>query len=425
LVAPNRARCVKMVEIQSQVPLLVVVPELPWPPRRNGLSLRFAPIVEYLSARYVVDLIVLGDDPPFESTPSAFGRCRDIRYLSPDQATRSVGIRKLRTILAGLDPYGEPFGAIRHQDWSRAVEILIRQINRANYHVVLWVADYKVGLAIRRATPKPRFVFDFVDSWTLHSRRSRWRFGLLKIAGSYTTWKWMRIERRVRDAVDASIYISAVDSQAVKSTGPENVFVIPNGVYVDDAVLKEHDYDRSTSVIGFLGNMSYEPNIHAAHRLIEQVLPRVLLRHPDARVLIIGRNPAPSVQSLRSERVTLSGTVAEIWPFMAKVDAFVFPMASGAGLQNKILEAMYARIPVVTSSLSWESVRAAPGVEILVADTDDQMALRTTELLLDTAYRRAVGTSGGEFVRRAFGWPEALRRYELVLFGAEPSSPKR
>jgi len=331
------------------------------------------------------------------------------------------GIRKLRTILAGLDPNGEPFGAIRHQDWSRAVAFLIQRINRANYHVVLWAADYKVGLAIRRATPKPRFVFDLVDSWTLHSRRSRRRFGLLKIAGSYTTWKCMRIERRIRDAVDASIYISAADSQAVKSTRPENVFVVPNGVYVDDAVPKEHDYDRSTSIIGFLGNMSYEPNVHAAHRLVERVLPAVLLRHPDARVLIIGRNPAPSVQSLRSERVTISGTVAEIWSFMAKVDAFVFPMASGAGLQNKILEAMYAGIPVVTSSLSWESVRAAHGVEILVADTDDQIALRTTELLLDTAYRRAVGISGREFVKRSFGWPEALRQYELVLFAGRSS----
>jgi glycosyltransferase involved in cell wall biosynthesis len=167
--------------------------------------------------------------------------------------------------------------------------------------------------------------------------------------------------------------------------------------------------------------MSYEPNVHAAHRLVERVLPAVLLRHPDARVLIIGRNPAPSVQSLRSERVTISGTVAEIWSFMAKVDAFVFPMASGAGLQNKILEAMYAGIPVVTSSLSWESVRAAHGVEILVADTDDQIALRTTELLLDTAYRRAVGISGREFVKRSFGWPEALRQYELVLFAGRSS----
>lgn len=414
-----------MVAIQSQTPLLVVVCELPWPPRRNGLSLRFAPIVEYLSARHVVDLIVLGDDPPLESAAVAFGRCRDISYLSPDQKTMPMAIRKLRTTLAGLHPNGEPFGAIRHQDWSRAIESLIQRINSANYHVVLWAADYKVGLAIRRALPKPRLVFDFVDSWTLHSKRMRRRFGFLKMAASYTTWKWARTERRVRDAADASIYISAADSRAVKSTRPENVFVVPNGVYVDGAVPKEHDYERNASVIGFLGNMSYEPNVHAAHRLVERILPHVLLRSPDARVLIIGRDPTPSVQSLRSERVTVSGTVAEIWPFMAKVDVFVFPMASGAGLQNKILEAMYAGIPVVTSSLSWESVRAASGVEILVADTDSQIAHRTTELLSDTAYRRSVGISGREFVRRAFGWPEALRRYELVLFGTEPSSAER
>jgi glycosyltransferase involved in cell wall biosynthesis len=409
-----------MIQNPPRMRLLIVVSELPWPPRRNGISLRFAPVIEYLSSRHEVDLVMLGHDAPTEPTPPAFLRCSAVSYLSPDKKAISVGMRKLRTILTGLHPHGEPFGAIRHEDWSGAIRSLIEHIDRVDPAVILWAADYQVALAIHKSTPRPRFVFDLVDSRTLYSKRLQRRFGFLKLVNAYTTWKWSRIERHIIESVDATIYISHADSSTVMSAKHENVFVVPNGVYIEDALHEPHDYGRDTAVIGFLGNMSYPPNVDAVQRLVKRVLPLVLLRNPDVRVLIIGRDPAPSIESLRSERVTLTGSVPEIWSSLSRVDAFVFPMTSGAGLQNKILDAMHAGIPVVTSSLAWESIRATPDTEILVADTDEELALRTTRLLEDESLRRAIGSAGMEFVNRTFGWPVAFAKYEAALLGKPP-----
>ena len=37
---------------------------------------------------------------------------------------------------------------------------------------------------------------------------------------------------------------------------------------------------------------------------------------------------------------------------MTSANVFVFPMFEGSGLQNKILEAMFAGVPVVTTSIA-------------------------------------------------------------------------
>ena len=42
--------------------LLVVMPCPPWPPRRNGVTVRYVPLLRHLHRFYEVDVLVIGDE---------------------------------------------------------------------------------------------------------------------------------------------------------------------------------------------------------------------------------------------------------------------------------------------------------------------------------------------------------------------------
>ena len=122
------------------------------------------------------------------------------------------------------------------------------------------------------------------------------------------------------------------------------VHVVPNGIFHADAPPLARA-SAANKVIGFLGDMSYGPNISAALRLAERIFPRIRSRLGDATLLIIERDPVPSIRRLDGPAISVTGTVENIWPYVARANIFVFPMFEESGLQNKILEAMLCRGP--------------------------------------------------------------------------------
>jgi glycosyltransferase involved in cell wall biosynthesis len=84
---------------------------------------------------------------------------------------------------------------------------------------------------------------------------------------------------------------------------------------------------------------------------------------------IIGRNPSDKLLSYStSPTIHFTGAVENVWDYIRSADAFVFPMQSGAGLQNKVLEAMYAGKPVITSTIGNEGIGAKHGRELYIAN---------------------------------------------------------
>jgi glycosyltransferase involved in cell wall biosynthesis len=262
-----------------------------------------------------------------------------------------------------------------------------------------------------------RIIYDFVDSPTLHMRRGGWLKGLERLLRHHTEQKCARLELRIRRFAAACIYVSEPDAEAIGvAKAAPAPFVIPNGV-TEGPVVNEPSAPPTRPVIGFLGNMGYVPNINAALRLALNIMPPIRAAVPQAQLLVIGRDPAPAILQLAGPSVTVTGTVEDIWPHVREVRAFVFPMLSGAGLQNKILEAMFAGVPVVTTSLSAQSLGAAAGTEVLVADTDSDIARLAAEVVTDEALWRRLSLAGRAFVSQHHSWPALAARYESVILG--------
>ena len=99
----------------------------------------------------------------------------------------------------------------------------------------------------------------------------------------------------------------------------------------------------------FTGNMSYPPNVNAVEYIAKELMPLLIERKPDIKLLIAGATPANSVKALSSENILVSGWLDDIRDAYNDASVFLAPLQIGTGLQNKLLEAMCMEVPCITS----------------------------------------------------------------------------
>ncbi|HEX7026105.1 MAG TPA: glycosyltransferase family 4 protein, partial [Gammaproteobacteria bacterium] len=405
--------------------LLVIMPDVPYPPRENGFTIRYYPIIDYLSLRHDVDLVSITVRSGIEDEIE-YMRRRLNRLCIIDQSSKCVQSpwRKIFTRVRSWFPWSAPLEFV-HYEADEHISRIKAFAGNVGYDAVIWVtsshADY-----IRRLKPaikSKRWVIDFVDSPSLFS--SRKRGGILL---RYEKWHTLLWEAGLVRAADVPVYISPVDARTVPRalTGGKVPHVIPNGIYVDDYVEDRLDSVSPLS-IGFLGNMGYQPNIQAALKLYEQIYLPLRKKLPELELYIIGRSPAEEVKALGKEKfIHVTGTVANIWPYVNSVSIFVLPLDAGAGQQNKILEVMYAGRPVIASRISNGGIGAVHGQQILVCgENSAEWITSAYELLTEREKAERLGQAGRRFAIRQYVWPAICSEYESLFSDNRVASPQK
>jgi len=192
-----------------------------------------------------------------------------------------------------------------------------------------------------------------------------------KIYARITASRLGTMERRMLRSGFGHVVCSEREREQFMGMEPgARIAVIENGVD-PERFAGAHPGDRRQRVL-FVGTMNYSPNSEAAIRFARRAWPRIRERFPDLRFTIVGSNPGPSVLALRDEPgVEVTGTVPEVLPFYREAFAAVVPLRTGGGTRLKILEAMAAGVPVISTSLGAEGLAVSPGKDILIVDDDE------------------------------------------------------
>lgn len=206
--------------------------------------------------------------------------------------------------------------------------------------------------------------------------------------------------------------ISEQDLQSLNCNESTRVAILPNGVDT------EFYAPRSTPPvydITFTGNMSYPPNIDAARFLVEEIMPLVWERMPEAKVQIAGAKPSREVKALAGKRVAVTGWVDDIRDCYAKSRVFIAPMRIGTGLQNKLLEAMAMQIPAVTTPISFHPLGAKAGEHLLVGSDAPELAKNLVALLTDSTNSRALAERGRNWIIDHYSMHHSERKLQNLL----------
>ncbi|MDQ3071337.1 MAG: glycosyltransferase, partial [Acidobacteriota bacterium] len=91
-------------------------------------------------------------------------------------------------------------------------------------------------------------------------------------------------------------------------------------------------------------------------------------------------------------------------PWLWKAAVSIDPLRIGAGLQNKILEGMAARRPVVATTVANEGIGAADGQEIVLADAPARFADAIIGLFQDPARAARIAAGGHALVTTRWSW---------------------
>ena len=389
--------------------VLVVMPESPYPPRKNGIALRYYPLLLRLCERFDIDLaMTVDDDKAATNVGELEHKLQRVIPLRRINVQPSLSHR-IYAQLHRISPVGVPFG--HYYYGAQAMAAQFKSVLSEKYHAVVWVTQNHVLHECLPYLSKHRLIVDGIDSSSLHTVRS---LPLPDLMARLKIAKAKRWEAAIINRAKAAFFISPVDLAEVKSlTKRSDLELSPNGILIDDYTPEK--LALKSPSIGFLGNMSYRPNIDAVHRLV--VLYRDLKEKvPDLSLYIIGRDPDHSLLDYAKDPdITFTGTIDCIWPYVNAIDVFVMPMAMGAGQQNKLLEVMFAARPIVASSIANGGVLAVDGESVLIADDHETLKEKTLSLLLDSELRQRLGANGKKFVDEKYNWDRIAEHFAATI----------
>lgn len=129
--------------------------------------------------------------------------------------------------------------------------------------------------------------------------------------------------------------------------------VIENGVdfsYFDPGQTTPLRELSGRKCIVFVGMMDYYPNVDGVCWFASEVLPALHSAEPELRLYVVGRNPTQRVRALSGRNgVVVTGSVADVRPYLVAAKAVVVPLRMARGIQNKVLEALAMGKPVLAS----------------------------------------------------------------------------
>jgi glycosyltransferase involved in cell wall biosynthesis len=213
------------------------------------------------------------------------------------------------------------------------------------------------------------------------------------------------VERRVLPRADRVLCVSAADAAAVRAAGGRAVLA-PNGV--DDEFFLESATDRGERVL-FFGHFGYEANRRGIERFVAEGWPDVRRRRPRARLAIAGGGMDDGLRERLAAAggVDVLGLVADLPAALAAASAAVVPIWEGGGTRLKVLEALAAGCPVVSTARGASGIGFEHGRHGLLAETPAALATALAEVLASPA--RAAELAGeGRALARRFRWAETL-----------------
>jgi glycosyltransferase involved in cell wall biosynthesis len=225
-----------------------------------------------------------------------------------------------------------------------------------------------------------------------------------KLYASITARRLSNLENQVLRAGFGQVVCSERERTTLLDTAPKaRIAVIENGV--DTEFFRGAAHRDGRYRILFVGSMRYHANVEAAVAFARRVWPGIRERFPGWRLTLAGSDPAPAVVALGGEaNVEVTGTVADLRPFYQEAIAAIVPIRTGGGTRLKILEAMAAGAPVVSTSLGAEGLAVSPGTDILIADRDEDWLPQLSALSTQGDLWNRLSEAGRRLVTARYDW---------------------
>ncbi len=391
--------------------ILMLTPQLPYPPHQ-GTSLRNLHVLRALAENHEVTLLSFheSDKPPQLQPLHAYGH-----ILPPVPITSRSTSRRLAQLIST----GEPdLGLrLRNESFNEALSAALAEKRFDAIQIEGLELAYVIE-QVRREAPGARVVIDCHNAETELQRRAfradirrpkRWPAALYS---AIQIGRLERYERRVLQAADGILAVSEIDRQFLRRTAPQlssdMITIVPNTIDVSAYASPGPISEQQRFDLVFTGKMDFRPNVDGVQWFADVIWPRIVQERPQTTWGIVGQRPAPSVHALQeTEGITVTGSVPDIQPYIAAATVFVMPLRVGSGTRLKLIEAMAAGKPVVSTTLGAEGFPVQNGVNVILADTPEQQSESILHLLREPDLRGRLSSAASELAGQ-YDWRQIV-----------------
>jgi glycosyltransferase involved in cell wall biosynthesis len=217
-----------------------------------------------------------------------------------------------------------------------------------------------------------------------------------------------RRAERLLEVADELWLTSGVEADYLGARGIRTPSVlVRNAVVVERTAPARGRPSRELLLVAGYG---YPPNLAAAQRLVEEVLPLVR-RSVEARVTLVGRDlPLETARRWSSlPGVALLGAVDDLSGHLAQAAAVVFLPSWSTGTPLKVAEALAYGVPLVANSIAVAGLDGLRDEEhFLLADSCEAAARQVVRLITDSRLHSRLVAAGWAYARGTLSYDAAF-----------------
>jgi len=260
----------------------------------------------------------------------------------------------------------------------------------------------------------------------IFERHAKVARGPMRLVWRDQTRKMRAFEGATLRRFDSVIAVSARDGNALREAYDlPSVELIDTGVDLDFYTFQPAEaapaFGPDGGTIVFTGAMDWRANIDGIEFLMDEAWPLIARKRPQAKAVIVGRNPPAELVGKAEERQLpwrFTGFVDDIRPYVAEGHVYVIPLRVGSGTRIKAFEAMSMGRPVVSTRVGVEGLDVAHEQHYLAADDAQDFADAILRLLDDAALRDRLARAARARVEERFSWAHVARQFEAICLRA-------
>lgn len=385
--------------MQSEKTILFLCWRCPWP-ARGGASLRTLGLIQQISKKHKLNLVILGQTSPTEQQYQHLHQYASEITWIPERANSlrdkiSIVWRMLTHVL----PY-HPAILKYSLEHEPKIEEYIRL-----YSGIIITSNGHWGLLARRDT-KDKWILNQcdadVDCWRVYaSQTNSWITSVAAVVNWYFS---SRFFPKVYERVGRIVSVCQEDRElTLEIAADTKVNVIENGIDCSYYSPNRVQQEKSRQIL-FTGT-SAARNMVSLRSFVKDVLPLVRAEIADVKFLVAG-NFSLQAQSEFSEYpyIEFTGFVDDIRPYFDQSDVYVSYFTESHGSKLKIAEAMSMAMPLVSTSAGCRGFPVVHEESILIGDSETEFAKHIVRLLKNKDFGAKLGTEARNIALNYIDW---------------------
>ena len=267
-----------------------------------------------------------------------------------------------------------------------------------------FMLEEQFGWRVEQACPQALRILDMEDIHALRDARQQCFKQNTPVTAEALNSELAQREIAAIYRCDLTLVISEYEMQLLRQH-----YAVPAALLcycpflIDAAPLPEvPDFDQRQHFVA-IGNFRHAPNWHSVLWL-QQIWPLIRQRLPEAELHIYGAYPPPKATALNSPKqgFFIKGWADDAYQVLQQARVCLAPLAFGAGLKGKLLDAMQCGTPSVTTDIGAEGMQLDGCWAGSVANNEQELAAAAVNLYLDENQWQQAQQTGYRILQHKF-----------------------